>query len=124
MKLVVTGDTPSKKNGKNVAINRKTGRLFPVSNPRYLAWEREAVRQLTEQFKGFLITDYPIALTLTFYFKDKRLHDLDNCAGSVMDSLKLAGIIEDDSYKYINKLVLLYGGLSKDSPRVEIDLED
>lgn len=124
MKLVVTGDTPSKKNSKNVAINRKTGRMFPVSNKRYVAWERVAVRELAAQFQGYQITDYPIELTLTFYFKDLRAHDLDNCAGSVLDSLKLAGIIEDDSYKYVNKLVLIYGGLSKDNPRVEIDLED
>lgn len=124
MQLVISGDTPSKKNGKNVAYNRATGRMFPVSNPRYLAWEKAAVAELVLQSNSLQISEYPIALTLTFYFKDRRTHDLDNVAGSVMDTLKKAQIIEDDSIKYINRLNLVFGGVDKDRPRVEIEFED
>lgn len=124
MKLVIEGNVPSQKNGKEIAFNRATGKRFVRSNERVKAWQETAVQSLKNQFKGLLVTDYPIALSLVFYFDNKRRHDLDNAASGVMDALAKAGVITDDSVEYVSCLTLQYGGIEKDSPRVEIYLDD
>lgn len=122
MTLVVPGDCPSKKNGKRIITNRNTGKPMIISSARHNEWERTALATLRLQFDGYRVTGYPVALGLTFYFKNKRAHDLDNVAASIMDVLTKAGILEDDSTNYVNQLTLTFGGVDKENPRVEINL--
>ena len=124
MKLIIHGNTPSQKNGKEIAINRKTGQRFVRSNDRVKAWQTMAVQSLMSQFNGLQVTEYPVDLSLVFYFDNLRRHDLDNAAAGVMDALVKAGVLEDDSVKYVECLTLQYGGLDKEQPRVEIYLDD
>lgn len=79
---------------------------------------------LKGQFEGYTMQDYPITVTMTFWWDTLRNRDLDNACASVMDALKHAGIIEDDGYKYVDCIQLNYGGLDKENPRVEIYLDD
>ena len=122
MTLVVPGDTPSKKNGKRIITNNRTGKPMIISSTRHNDWEKGAIAALALQFAGYKVTDYPVALSLTFYFSNKRAHDLDNVAASIMDVLVKAHVLEDDSTKYVNSLTLKFGGVDKENPRVEIDL--
>jgi Holliday junction resolvase RusA-like endonuclease len=124
MKLTISGNVPSQKNGKEIAINRKTGQRFIRSNDRVKEWQESAALELSTQFKGLVVTDYPIALALIFWFDNKRRHDLDNAAAGVMDALAKAEIIVDDNVNYVECLTLQYGGLSRDNPRVEIYLDE
>lgn len=124
MKLVVPGDCPSKKNGKRIITNHRTGKPMIISSARHNDWEKGAIAALTLQFAGYRVTDYPVALGLTFYFKDRRAHDLDNVAASIMDVMTKAGILEDDSTKFVNRLTLEYGGVDKEDPRVEIEFSE
>ena len=124
MKLVINGNTPSQKNGKEIAINRKTGQRFVRSNDRVKAWQESAVQQLMLQFHGYKVTGYPIDLNLVFYFGDNRRHDLDNAAAGVMDALVKAFILEEDNVNYVSCLVLQYGGVDKTNPRCEIFLDE
>ena len=87
-----------------------------------MSWNKTAIVELKEQFKGYKVTDYPIIVNLTFYPGGLWRKDLDNQAGSVMDTLKDAGVIEDDDTKHIKELHLYFGGYDKGNPRTEIYL--
>lgn len=124
MKLTIPGNVPSQKNGKEIAINRKTGQRFIRSNDRVKDWQDMAVESLSLQFQGLVTTDYPIDLSLVFFFDNERRHDLDNAAAGVMDALSKSGVIEDDCVKYVSCLTLQYGGVDKINPRVEVFLDE
>ncbi len=124
MKLVIPGNVPSQKNSKEISVNRATGKRFVRSNDRVLAWKDMAIVSLRMQFKDYKVVGYPIKCVLVFYFDNFRRHDLDNAASGVMDALVAAGVIEDDSVKYVDLLALQYGGYDKTNPRVDINLEN
>ncbi len=119
MKLTITGTTPSKKNSR---INTRSGRSFPSA--RFTEWEKPALLELKEQFAGLKITNYPITLTMVFYNKDNRRHDLDNQSSSILDTLVKAGVLEDDNQTKVDALQLQYGGVDKENPRCEVFIDD
>ena len=120
MKLIISGTVPSKK--KNSRINTRSGRSFP--SKRFTSWETTAVPELQAQFRGLIVTDYPIAIEMVFYNGDNRRHDLDNQCSSILDTMVKASILEDDNQKYVNSIRLTYGGHDKTSPRCEIFIEE
>ncbi len=124
MKLIIPGNTPSQKNNKEIAFNRATGRRFVRSNDRVMVWKEIAVTELQNQFRGYVVTDYPITIVLAFFFDNLRRHDLDNAASGVMDALVAAEVITDDNVNYIECLTLQYGGHDKLNPRCEIFLDE
>jgi Holliday junction resolvase RusA-like endonuclease len=124
MTLVIPGDCVSQKNSKQIVYNRATHRPVLVSNDRVKAWRQVAVQQLQQQFAGCRVMGYPISLRLTFYNSSLRRRDLDNQASSVMDALVEAAVLEDDSFAFVDRLELVYGGVDKDNPRTEIELDD
>lgn len=59
-----------------------------------------------------------------WWTKDAR-KDCDNVFFSkkwVLDGMKMAGIIPDDSFKYIVGSAYEYRGISKDNPRLELEI--
>jgi Holliday junction resolvase RusA-like endonuclease len=63
-------------------------------------------------------------VTLTYFFPTAVRHDPDNYAGkAALDGLTAAGIIEDDSFNHI-ELRLKQGGVDKQNPRTEIEIEE
>ena len=122
MKLTITGNVPSQKNGKRIV--KQGNRTLVISNQRVLDWKRAAIIELKNQFRGLVVTDYPISLVLIFYFDNKRRHDLDNAAAGVMDALTDAEIIEDDNVNFVDCITLQYGGIDKTNPRVEVFLDE
>jgi len=122
MKLIIPGNVPSQKNGKRIVKNG--GRTMIISNQNVLDWKKLAIFELKRQFKGLVVTDYPIALSLCFWFDNKRRHDLDNAAAGVMDALTDAEVIVDDNVNYVECITLQYGGIDKINPRVEIYLDE
>ena len=124
MILTIPGNTPSQKNRKIISVNRSTGRPFLRTAPKEKAWREMAVLELSSQFRGYRVTDYPIDLNIVFWYDSERRHDLDNAASSVMDALVEAGVIEDDAMKFVSCLTLQYGGVDKTNPRCEIHLDE
>lgn len=117
MKLILKGNVPSQKNSKQIFRNRATGKPFITSSVLVKQWQTNCLWQL----KGIKpIEKYPVCVNLLFFYDSNRRHDLDNGAAGVMDILVKAGILEDDSTKYVQKLCLTYGGVDKNNPRVEI----
>lgn len=123
MRLVIDGTTPSAKNQKRI-VRGKNGNPLIIASKNYLEWEESAVLQLRQQFSGYRVKDYPIKIELTFYFPSQHRKDLDNSCSSVMDALVKAKVIEDDDWKHVDNLKVVFGGLDKDHPRCEIFLED
>lgn len=124
MKLTILGNTPSQKNNKQIFYNPKTHKPFITSNPRVKAWHKSAYAQLVEQFKGYVVTDYPITISVIFYRDTERKYDLDNAYSSVADALTLAGVIEDDNVSFIECVTLQHGGKDKINPRAEIYFDE
>lgn len=124
MKLVIQGNVPSQKNRKIISMNRATHRPFLRSAPAVKDWQERALVELTQQWRGYEMSGYPISVTCVFYFDNRRRHDLDNALSSVMDALVAAKVIEDDSVAYVDCLTLQYGGYDKTNPRVEIFFDE
>lgn len=124
MILTLEGDVPSQKNNKQIAKNFQTGQRFIRSSDRVLAWKDEHAGQLAGQFNGYKVTDYPITVEITLWFGNDVRHDLDNAAATVLDMMVHDDIIDDDGNKFINRLVVNYGGIDRKNPRAEIKLED
>lgn len=61
-------------------------------------------------------------ITIDFYVENKRKADLSNKAESIMDLLVDAGVIEDDNFFVVPRLVLNYKGQDKDDPRAVIEI--
>jgi len=110
IKHTIYGRVPSKKNSKQIC----RGRL--ISSAKYLEWE--AV-QLSILDIPPIVT--PCTLTATFYAPDKRLFDLSNKVESVQDLFVKAGIIPDDNYTHLPQVTLIFGGVDKANPRVELE---
>lgn len=124
MKLVVMGNVKAKKNNKTMALNRKTGKMFPMTDKATTEYMKDAVRQLKEQFEGYRVAEYPISVQMVFYYPTKHRKDIDNSASTILDCMKTAGIIEDDDCQHVNELYCFFADYDKDNPRVEILLED
>lgn len=121
MILTISGDTPSLKNSKQI-FRGKNGQPFITASNQSKIWRSRAVGELREQFSSYKVTNYPIKLKMTFYRSTKRRSDLDNMSSGVLDALVEAGVLDDDSFTHIDTLHLLYGGVDKENPRVDIEI--
>lgn len=124
MKLVVKGNVKAKKNNKTMAVNKRTGKMFPMTDKATTEYIKDAVAQLKKQFEGYRISNYPINVQMVFYYPTKHRKDIDNSMSTILDCMKTAGVIEDDDVEHVNELYAFFGGYDKDDPRVEILLED
>lgn len=115
--LELKGRVPSKKNSKKIFV--VNGRIVIAPSTEYAKWERQARKQLASQaqpgtklFSGQII--------LKVFAPDKRKSDLTNKAESVMDLLVSCGYLEDDNWFIVSDLRLMFGGVDKENPRIEI----
>lgn len=116
--ITISGLTPSKKNNVNLICRNNFVRKFPSN--RYLAWQKDAVIEIQTQTKERGIDSASISLKI---FSDtKRKADLTNKAESVMDALVDAGVLEDDNWFVCGDVRLLFGGVDKDNPRAEVEI--
>ena len=66
----------------------------------------------------------PVTLTYTYYAKTKRRLDISNPCSIIdkftCDALVKAGVLKDDSFEQVNKVVYKFGGFDKENPRCEL----
>jgi Holliday junction resolvase RusA-like endonuclease len=117
-KLVIKGTLPSRND--EIKANRThwaKGGTLKKQTTQLVAWEAK-----TQHLKPMEIC----SIRIRCYEPDMR-RDSDNVQSGavkpILDGLKLAGIIKDDSRKYV-KLTMLPVELDKENPRVEVWIED
>lgn len=95
------------------------GKTQRYKSKRYKAWEKSLpdLRDLL-----FSAINYPVGIQYILYMPDKRLRDITNYVKLVEDYLVKQGVIEDDNYNIIQCVVIKFGGIDKENPRVEIEI--
>ena len=90
----------------------------PVLLPsqKHREWHKDSTTQLIGQKN--IETD---TIKATFYAPDKRKADLSNKFESIADLLVDSGLIEDDNWFVLKDVHLVFGGIDRENPRVEIE---
>lgn len=102
--IILDGRVPSKKNEKIMVCRGPRPMLYPSKD--FTAWHKKALVSVNEQVIGKGLVEDIDMITIEFLMPDKRKTDLTNKAESIMDLLVDAGVIEDDSYLHVPKIVL------------------
>lgn len=119
MNIVITGQTPAKKNSRRGVV--RNGRIMNFPSKIYTEWEKQALVELSMGYKG--CAEGPVTIAYHFYVKDDRKRDLDNMIASCNDCLVKAGLLKDDCWQ-----LLSCGGASAEidrkNPRAELWIEE
>ena len=131
MKIIIPGNTIVKKNSQRIIKFRRKGarRLTRAIAPSlaYEKWEESALASLLSNRQVWQGT-YPVELKLFYYRENARKFDLSNLGEGVQDVLVKAGVLIDDSMKYVVQVIdkrgKYYGwDIDKENPRVEIKIQ-
>ncbi len=117
MEFTVYGQTPSKKNSKQIV--RVRGRPMIIASKVFQQWHRDALESIKRPLAAL---ERVQEVKLVIWGRDRRKWDVSNRAESVMDLLVDAGILSDDSYAVVPRLVAEYGGIDRDNPRCEVTI--
>lgn len=121
IKLTIYGNPVTKKNSQRMVYAK--GRIIPLPSAKYLAFEKDAKKQLAEQYKGEPI-DYPVNLECKYFMQTRRKCDLVNLLEATQDTLVVAKVIADDNFSIVARVdgsEVLY---DKESPRTEIVIRE
>lgn len=116
MKLIIEGETPSKKNSR---IQLPNGRNIP--SKQYREWHKSAEVQVRCMTIGREPIEQPVAITLSFFHGDKRRRDSDNGTSSILDLLVDAGVLKDDKWEIV-RILNIYNQYDKGHARCEISI--
>lgn len=108
---------PGHKNSK--MIIRRGNKSSLITKPEY----QKTMDAMIQQFSGEKIEE-PCKLKYTFFISDNRRRDLDNIVCTVNDCLVKAGVIPDDSVKWIYGFSVEIKKCEKGAEGVEILLTD
>lgn len=68
-----------------------------------------------------------VEIEYKFFFPTKAKRDIDNSLAVVSkftgDALVKRGVLEDDDFKIVNRIVGVYGGIDRDNPRCEVTVK-
>ena len=87
--------------------------------------KKEETERVAWLSKGHKVEKYPINIACNWYLKDKK-KDPDNVSFSIkfiLDGLVMAGVLENDSQKYIKSIGHNFF-IDKKNPRVEVEILD
>lgn len=123
--ITVAGELYSKKNSKDIFVNKKTGKYFIASNQKAREAEQDLVRQL-EQLKELwheYTDDLPRPLKICFkiYRKSERKFDYNNITQGLLDAMVKAGLLIDDNMKCVIPYYEPYS-VDRKNPRTIISL--
>lgn len=116
MKIIIEGETPSKKNSR---IQLPNGRNIP--SKQYQQWHKSAEMQVRMMTIGHKAIGYPVIVSLSFFHGDLRRRDSDNGTSSILDTLVDAGVLADDKWEIV-RVLNVYNHYDKGHARCEIDI--
>lgn len=117
-----------------VGVSKKKTHYLNLNQ--YKKWHFQESNQLKRLFKAVVAKDIknlvPVEgkcrVTYTIFYPNKRKFDIDNIGAIVAkfnnDALTELGILEDDNYEFIQEIVFKFGGIDKDNPRCDVELEE
>lgn len=124
----IAGQVPSKKNNKRILKNSRTGNRFIANSEKFNDWHEKALREVCLFSKAAKYRNKPrknpLSIRMSFYNKDNRRHDLDNMVSSVLDLLVDAGYLEDDHCKIVSSMLVVFCGVDRENPRVEVTITE
>ena len=112
--FTIRGHLVSLKNSRNVALNRKTGQLFPVKNAKIVQFSQDFLNQCPQYREPPF--DGDVEVMVRVYYPSRR-QDLD-CA-LIYDLLQKTGIVKNDRQV---KVKYEYWGLDSTNPRVIVKI--
>lgn len=119
-RYIIPINPKTKKNGEQIALNRKTYRPFVVQSEAYKKYEKEV--------GGYLIPkpeepiDYPVTVKCVYYRGSRRVVDKANLDAAIHDILVRYGVLKDDNRDVIASTDGTRVYYDKDNPRVEIEI--
>jgi len=122
--VVMPGNTYSKKNSKQIIVNKATGKRQVISSKGYREWEEGVMWQLKTHPLIGRQWQYPLKVSFKFFRKTRRKFDYNNLSQGPLDILQKLGIIEDDDMNHVIPDFSQGWELDKTNPRVEITLEE
>lgn len=127
IKFDIAGQVPSKKNNKRILKNSRTGNRFIANSEKFNDWHEKALREVclskAAKYRNKPRKN-PLSIRMSFYNKDNRRHDLDNMVSSVLDLLVDAGYLEDDHCKIVSSMLVVFRGVDRKNPRVEVTITE
>lgn len=87
MQVIINGQTPAKKNSREVFRNRANGKLIIKPNAAFDAWQEAAMYDLAKVPK---FGTERVQIDYMFYVNSNIPRDLDNMVASINDCLQVA----------------------------------
>ena len=119
--LTIYGNPISKKN--SIRLVYAKGRMIPIPSKQYVEYEREALKQLSFQYKDEEIS-FPVNVSCAYFMQTKRKCDLVNLIEGTLDVLVKAHVIADDNHTIVAKHDGCLVTYDKENPRVEITITE
>lgn len=126
MQLTLTGNTPSKKNKKNIFY--RNSKLVVLPNKQHQDWHTDASWQV-KSWRNTLPERSKLPykrcfIEITIYPSTRAKSDLTNKAESIMDLLVDNEILVDDNWFCVPELLLKFGEVDPKNPRAEIFINE
>lgn len=120
--LEIRGKIPAKSSGRQVYLNKKTGRRFYASSDAYQKYEEDFLWQVKNKRYKQLPMNKKGRLSVTLIVYDtSRRQDIDSFPKTILDCLQKSGLIVNDNK--IDKL-LVVREVNKENPRCVILIEE
>lgn len=113
----VLGIPRTKKNSQQIIMNGRTHRPMLIQSKEFRQYEKDALYQLKDAPK---VEKYPVNSKVTFFMPTKHRVDLTNLLEAIDDVMVKAGILEDDSWRFIASHDGSRVRFDKEHPRTEI----
>lgn len=102
--------------------NRAKGTHWTVTHKTKVAYRNDSAWLTKGQLRGWVSTDQPIKLTVTFVMPDKRLRDTDNCLAAAkagLDGMADAMGVNDSQFQP----VIIFREYGKKPGKMIVDIE-
>ena len=119
--LTISGQPITKKNSQRLVYAK--GRVIPLPSAQYKLYEKNALKELANQFAGEPI-DYPVNLSCVYYLARRYNGDIANWLQATQDILVRANVLADDNYKIVASIDDCRVEYDKAYPRVEITITE
>ena len=119
--ITIYGKVPSKSSGRQIIINRRTGRPMVISSQETRQYEKDFAAQVTGAHRFHA---YPAGTRLNVvivWYTDSYRQDIDAPAKAIFDNLQKAAVIENDN-KIDDYHIIRF--IDKDNPRAEIFIKE